>query len=65
LRHSIAQQYDVLIKGLNLTLQLDAINQINGNWHMLTAQGIQKWILQKLTFVVVHDILRVQKLVRS
>jgi hypothetical protein len=28
---------------------------------MLTPQGVEEGVLQKLTFVVAHDILRVQK----
>jgi hypothetical protein len=41
-------------------LQFDAIHEVNGHRHMLTAQCIQEGVLQKLTFVA-HDILRVQK----
>jgi hypothetical protein len=29
---------------------------------MLTTQGVEKWILQELAFIVAHDIFRVQKL---
>ena len=38
LRHGIAQQDDVLVKGFNLPLQLDAIDEVNRHWHMFTAQ---------------------------
>jgi pyruvate/2-oxoacid:ferredoxin oxidoreductase alpha subunit len=41
-----------------LTLKFDAIDQINGNGHMLFSEQIQKWVLEELPFVV-HDILRV------
>jgi hypothetical protein len=30
---------------------------------MLATQGVEKWILQKLAFVIAHDIFRVQKLI--
>ena len=30
---------------------------------MLTTQGVEKWVLQKLAFVIAHDIFRVQKLI--
>ena len=56
----VAQQHNVLVEGLNLTLQFDAINQINGHWHMLFAQCVQEGVLQKLAFIA-HDMLRVQK----
>ena len=59
LRNGVAQQDNVLIEGLYLALKLDAIDQIDGYWNMFPAQGVEKWILQKLTFVA-HDILRVQ-----
>ncbi|MDB5741718.1 MAG: hypothetical protein JWR68_33 [Polaromonas sp.] len=62
LRDSIAEQNDILIKRFNLSLQFDAIDQINRDWHMLATQGVEKWILQELTFIIAHDIFRVQKL---
>lgn len=58
--HRIAQQHDVLVKGLDLPLQLDAIDQVNGHGHMLTAQCVEEGVLQKLAFIA-HDILRVGK----
>jgi hypothetical protein len=30
---------------------------------MLATQGVEKWILQKLAFIIAHDIFRVQKLI--
>jgi hypothetical protein len=39
-------------------LEFDAVDQVNGHWHMLSAQCVEEGILQKLPFVV-HDILRV------
>ncbi len=64
LRYGIAQQYDVLVKRLDLTLQFDAIDQINGHGYMLPAQDVQKRVLKKLPFVA-HDMFRVQELLRS
>lgn len=59
LRHGVAQQNDILVKGLNLPLQLDAIDQIDRYGHMLKAQLVQKWVLQELAFFVIHDIFSV------
>jgi hypothetical protein len=41
-----------------LALEFDAVDQVNGHWHMLAAQSVEEGVLQKLPFVV-HDILRV------
>jgi hypothetical protein len=59
LRDGIAQQDNILVERFDLPLQLDAVDKIDGNRDVFSAQGIQEWILQKLTFVA-HDILRVQ-----
>ena len=59
LRHGVAQQNDILVEGLNLPLQLDAIDQIDRYGHMLKAQLVQKGILQELAFFVIHDIFSV------
>ncbi len=64
LRDRVAQQHDVLVKGLDLTLQFDAIDQINRHWYMLPAQDVQKRVLEKLPFIA-HDMFRVQELFRS
>jgi len=37
LGHGIAQQNDVLIKGLDLSLQLDPVDQIDGHGNMFLA----------------------------
>ena len=58
--HCVAQQHYLLVKRFNLTLQLDAIYQIDGDRHVLAAQCVQERILQELTFIA-HDILRVRK----
>ena len=65
LGHRIAQQDHILIERLDLSLQFDPVDEINGNRHMLATQGIEKWVLQQLTFVVAHDIFRVQKVDRA
>lgn len=59
LRDSVAQQHNILVKGLDLALQFDAIDKVNRDWYMLAAQGVEKGVLKKLAFVA-HDILRVQ-----
>jgi hypothetical protein len=69
LRHGIAQQHHVLIKRFNLSLELDAVDQVNGDWHMLAAQYVEERVLQQLAFVLrifsVHDILRVSDMSKS
>jgi hypothetical protein len=62
LGHSVAQQNDVLVKGLDLPLQLDAVHQVNGHWNVFPTERIQEGILQKLAFIA-HDMLRVQSVV--
>ena len=63
LGHRIPQLNHVLVKRLDLPLELDTIHQINGDGHVLAAQCVQKRVLEELPFVA-HDILRVQKLIR-
>jgi hypothetical protein len=41
----VLQQHDKLIERLDLSLQLDAIYQIDGNRDPFLPKGIQKWIL--------------------
>jgi hypothetical protein len=55
----ITQKNDILIKGLNLTLQFNAVDQINRDRNMFSAQSVEKGILQKLAFIA-HDMFRVQ-----
>jgi hypothetical protein len=52
-----------LVKRFDLTLQLDAVDQINRDRHVLAAQCVQEGVLQELAFVA-HDILRVQKFLK-
>jgi len=65
LRHGIAKQNHVLIEGFDLPLQFDPIDEINRNRNMLATQGVEKWILQELAFIIAHDIFRVQKVNRT
>lgn len=61
LGHRVAQQHDVLVKRFNLTLEFDAVDQVNGHRHMFTPELVQKRILQELAFVIAHDMFRVQR----
>jgi hypothetical protein len=61
---SVTQKNHVLVERLDLALKFDAIDQVNGHRHMLTAQCVQERVLQKLTFVA-HDILRVLKFLKG
>ena len=61
LSHGVAEQHNILVKRFDLALQFDPVDEINRNRHMLATQGIEKWVLQELTFIVAHDIFRVQK----
>ena len=60
LRDRVAQQHDVLVERLDLTLQFDAVDQIDRHGHMLPAKLVQERVLQELAFVIAHDMLRVQ-----
>jgi hypothetical protein len=46
LRNGVAQQNDILIKGFNIALQLNAVDQVNRYWNVFFAQGIQEGILK-------------------
>jgi hypothetical protein len=43
-----------------LTLQFDAIHQVNGDRHMFPTQSVEERVLQELAFII-HDIFRVRK----
>ena len=45
LRHGVAQQDDVLVEGLDLALQLDAVDQVDGHRHVLASQRVQEGVL--------------------
>jgi hypothetical protein len=59
LRDGVAQQHDVLVKRFDLALKFNAVDQIDRHGHMLATKLVQERVLQKLAFVVAHDILRV------
>src|SRR5579863_6296794 len=50
LADTVLQEHDELVKGVDLTLQLYAIDQIDRHRHPLLAQGIQEGVLQGLAF---------------
>ena len=58
----VAQQDHILVEGFDLALKLDAVDEVNRHRHVFTTQSIEKRVLQELTFVVAHDIFRVQEL---
>ena len=60
LRNGIAKQNHVLVEGFDLSLQFDAVDQIDRNGYVLTPQGVEERVLQKLAFVA-HDMFRVQE----
>ena len=45
LRHGVLEQHDILIKGFDLPLQLNAIDEIDRIRDMLPALGIEKRVL--------------------
>ena len=61
LGHRVAQQHNVLVERFDLTLQFDAVDQVNGHRHMFTPELVQKRVLQELAFVIAHDMFRVQR----
>jgi hypothetical protein len=48
LTDAVSQQDDELIERIDMSLQLDAVHQIDRDWDALFAQGVQKWVLQRL-----------------
>jgi len=45
LRDRVLEQDDVLVEGLDLALELDAVDEVDGHRNMLFAEGIQERIL--------------------
>ena len=45
LGHGITKQDDVLVEGLDVALQLDAVDQVDGDGDVLLALGVQEWVL--------------------
>ena len=65
LSDSVAKQDHILVERFDLTLKLDAVDQINRNRNMLATHCVETWVLQKLAFVIAHDIFRVRKFIRA
>ena len=61
LRDGVAQQHDVLVERLDLALLFDTGDQVDLHRHVFATQLVQERVLQKLAFVIAHDMLRVQK----
>ena len=47
----IFEQNDVLVERLNLALQLDAVDEVNGDLNVLFAQRVQERVLEGLPFI--------------
>jgi hypothetical protein len=45
LADGILQENDKLVEGLDLSLQLDAVDEVDGNGYALPTQGVQEWLL--------------------
>jgi len=45
LRDRVTEQYHVLVEGLDLALQLDAVDEIDRDRDVLLAERVQKWVL--------------------
>ena len=47
----IFEQNDVLVERLDLTLQLDAVDEVDGDLNVLFAQRVQERVLEGLPFI--------------
>ena len=47
----VAKQHHVLVEGLDLALQLDAVDEVDGHRDTLLAKLIEERVLQQLSFV--------------
>src|SRR6185437_12452818 len=45
LGYAVLKQHHILIKRVNMPLQLDPVYQINGNGNMFHSQRVQEWVL--------------------
>ena len=50
LRDCVAKKDDILVKRFNLTLKLDAVDELTGTGAVFRAKDVEERILQKLTF---------------
>jgi hypothetical protein len=46
LARSASQEDGILVERINLSVQSDAIYEVNGDGHLIVLQRIQEWILQ-------------------
>ena len=51
LSDGVFKQNDVLVERLHLALQLDAIDQVDGDLNVLFAQCVQERVLEGLPFI--------------
>src|SRR5262249_11485668 len=51
LGHGVLQEHDVLVKRLDLPLELDSIDQVDRDRNVLLAQRVEERVLQQLPFV--------------
>jgi hypothetical protein len=54
LRYGIFEKHHILIKRLNMALELDAIHEVHRDRDMLFAQGVEKGVLEGLAFIHGH-----------
>jgi hypothetical protein len=45
LADGVLQENDKLVEGLDLSLQLDAVDEVDGNGYALPTQGVQEGLL--------------------
>ena len=51
---AVSEQHHELVEGLDLPLELDSVDQKDGNGDSFFAQDVQKWILQSCPSVLCH-----------
>src|SRR6185295_16312086 len=51
LRHGVLEEHDVLVEGFDLSLQLDAVDEVDRDRDMLLAQRVEERVLQQLALV--------------
>ena len=50
LRDRISKQHDILIKGFNVPLQFDAIDEVDRDRNVFLAKKVEERVLKKLAF---------------
>src|SRR5260221_14353195 len=51
LRHGVLEEHDVLVERFDLSLELDAVHQVDRNRYVFLAQRVEEWVLQQLALV--------------